>query len=71
MQSFHQYMMRYRGAKSNTEARQLADWIFYDHDFPKHSHNYDEISRYLEWNIPFTNAITVYDNLWQDYLENR
>lgn len=71
MQSFHQYIMRYRGLKQKTDERRLADWMFHEHDFPKHSHSYDEISRYLEWNIPFTNAVNVFDQLWEDYLETQ
>ncbi|MDC3415320.1 YozE family protein [Aquibacillus salsiterrae] len=71
MQSFYHYMMRYRGAKVATDESRLAEWIFHDHDFPKHSTSYDEVSRYLEWNIPFTEAIGVFDRLWDDYIANR
>ncbi|WP_186577747.1 YozE family protein [Aquibacillus kalidii] len=70
MRSFYHYVMRYRGMKKPTEESRLADWIFRDHDFPKHSTSYDEISRYLEWNIPFTEAVQVFDRLWEDYLVN-
>ncbi|WP_440895687.1 YozE family protein [Amphibacillus sp. Q70] len=71
MTSFYKYMMRYRGAKKTTDERKLADWMYYDHEFPKHSQSYDEISQYLEWNIPFNDAIYLFDQLWQDYLEVR
>lgn len=64
-------MMRYRGAKKTMEERKLADWIYEDHEFPKHSQSYDEISQYLEWNIPFNNAINLFDELWQEYLDFR
>ncbi|WP_226034747.1 YozE family protein [Aquibacillus saliphilus] len=70
MRSFYHYMMRYRGAKQPTGESRLADWMFSDHDFPKHSFSYDEVSRYLEWNIPFTEAVQVFDRLWEDYLAN-
>ncbi len=60
-------MMKYRGMKKNALERQLADWIFQDHDFPKHSTSHDEISRYLEWNIPFSSALQVFDELWEVY----
>lgn len=69
MRSFHQYMMRYRGLKKASDVRTLADWMFREHDFPKYSCSYDEISRYLEWNIPFTNALIVFDQLWEEYVE--
>jgi uncharacterized protein YozE (UPF0346 family) len=60
-------MMKYRGMNKNAEERKLADWIFNDHDFPKTSTSYDEVSRYLEWNIPFTNASQIFDRLWDVY----
>ncbi|WP_117169404.1 YozE family protein [Paraliobacillus sediminis] len=69
MRSFYQYMMRYRGAKKVTNESRLAEWMFRDHDFPKHSESYDEVSRYLEWNIPFKEAVQVFDHLWDDYQE--
>ncbi|PXW91767.1 uncharacterized protein YozE (UPF0346 family) [Streptohalobacillus salinus] len=71
VQAFYPYMMRYRGLKQKSDERELADWMFQDHDFPKTSSDYDEISRYLEWNIPFNRAIVTFDELWSDYLEQR
>lgn len=70
MHSFYQYMMRYRGIKQITKESKLADWMFRDHSFPKHSNSYHEISSYLEWNIPFTNALQVFDELWEQYQED-
>lgn len=72
MKPFYQYMMRYRGAKRSSEksARDLAEWMFQDHDFPMYSCSYDEISRYLEWNIPFPGALSLFDQLWDEYLES-
>ncbi|MFP3361803.1 YozE family protein, partial [Planococcus sp. SIMBA_143] len=46
---------------------QLADWAFYDHNFPRHSTDYDELSSYLEWNSPFATALVTFDALWDDY----
>lgn len=70
MRSFYHYMMRYRGDKIQTDQRRLADWMFEDHDFPKQARSYDEVSSYLEWNIPFTEASRVFDELWEEYLNN-
>ncbi|MGP4107139.1 YozE family protein [Virgibacillus sp. L01] len=67
MRSFYHYMMTHRGKKIADDESRLADWIFYDHDFPKHSIDYDEISNYLEWNSPFANALSVFDQLWDIY----
>ncbi|WP_106497458.1 YozE family protein [Lentibacillus sp. Marseille-P4043] len=67
MRSFYHYIMTFRGVKQPEAKSRLADWIFYDHDFPKHSTNYAEISNYLEWNSPFTNALQVFDEVWDLY----
>jgi uncharacterized protein YozE (UPF0346 family) len=62
--------MTYRGKlKPNDESR-LAEWAYKTFDFPKHSSNYDEISKYLETNSPFPGALTVFDELWEVYKEN-
>ncbi|GGJ85274.1 UPF0346 protein [Lentibacillus kapialis] len=70
MRSFYHYALTYRGQKMPDDKSRLADWIFYDHDFPKQSADYDSISSYLEWNSPFANALTVFDELWEAYKMN-
>ncbi|RCW64967.1 uncharacterized protein YozE (UPF0346 family) [Saliterribacillus persicus] len=70
MKTFYQYMMRYRGAKNTDKAYSLAEWMFYDHDFPKQSTDYDELSRYLEWTAPFPEALQTFDRLWDEYKIN-
>lgn len=60
-------MMTFRGKVHPDEESQLADWMFKDHNFPKQSTSYDEISRYLEWNIPFQHALRTFDDLWNRY----
>ncbi|MBT2218549.1 YozE family protein [Virgibacillus dakarensis] len=67
MRSFYHYMMTYRGKKQPDNRSRLADWMFYDHDFPKHAIDYGEISSYLEWNSPFPNALMVFDEVWDLY----
>ncbi|WP_047985261.1 YozE family protein [Ornithinibacillus californiensis] len=68
MRSFYHFMMSYRGKKKPDEESKLADWMFEDHNFPKHSDSYDVISEYLEWNSPFTGSLSVFDSLWETYL---
>jgi uncharacterized protein YozE (UPF0346 family) len=63
-------MMRYRGSKLHDDESKLAEWMFEDHHFPKQAISYDELSSYLEWNVPFTNALQVFDSLWDDYQSN-
>ncbi|UJL48247.1 YozE family protein [Virgibacillus sp. NKC19-16] len=67
MRSFYQFLMTFRGKKPPDDQSRLADWVFFDHDFPKHSSDYDEISNYLEWNSPFPAALAVFDELWDKY----
>ncbi|WP_373896254.1 YozE family protein [Virgibacillus natechei] len=67
MKSFYQFLMTFRGKKQSDDQSHLADWAFFDHDFPKHSKDYDEISSYLEWNSPFPSALIVFDELWDNY----
>ncbi|MFD1849481.1 YozE family protein [Oceanobacillus bengalensis] len=68
MRPFYQFLMTYRGKKKPDDESRLADWAFHDHNFPKHTMDYDEISNYLEWNSPFTNALNVFDELWSVYI---
>lgn len=71
MLTFYQFLMTYRGQKVPNDESKLADWCFYDHDFPKYSIDYDEISNYLEWNSPFPHALRTFDKLWDEYLLKR
>ncbi|MFC0523237.1 YozE family protein [Pontibacillus salicampi] len=67
MKSFYHYMMTFRGKENPDEESNLADWIFYDHSFPKQSKSYEEISRYLEGNAPFASALRTFDDIWDKY----
>lgn len=71
MQSFYQFAITFRFRKVPNDQSRLADWMFKDHDFPKHSTDYDEISNYLEWTSPFPNALTAFDELFDLYLIER
>ncbi|ELK44227.1 YozE family protein [Halobacillus sp. ACCC02827] len=68
MRSFYHYMMRYRGNLVLNEEKQLAEWMFKDHSFPRQAKTYDEISRYLEWNAPFPSALSAFDRLYEQYM---
>ncbi|MGM8216395.1 YozE family protein [Bacillaceae bacterium W0354] len=69
MKTFYQYSMMYRGVqKKDDEKRKLADWMFKDHNFPKYSDDYDELSRYLEYHSPFPEATKTFDELWDEYV---
>lgn len=64
-------MMTYRGKRKPDHQSKLADHIFNDHNFPKYSTDYDEISNYLEWTSPFPDALVLFDELWEVYLIKR
>ncbi|GAB3805105.1 YozE family protein [Virgibacillus kimchii] len=70
MRSFYHFLMTYRGKLKPDEFSRLADWAYTSFDFPKHSADYDEISRYLETESPFPGALTVFDELWEIYTEH-
>ncbi|MBU5466642.1 YozE family protein [Virgibacillus sp. MSJ-26] len=65
--SFYHFVMAYRGKTIPDDKSKLADWIFNDHGFPKQATSYHEISDYLEMNSPFSNALTVFDDLFEAY----
>ena len=67
MRPFYHYLMTYREKNQPDDQSRLADWVFYEPDFPKQSTDYGEISSYLEWNSPFPNALMVFDKLWEKY----
>lgn len=59
--------MTYRGKRKPDNESKLADHIFHDHDFPKQSTDYDQVSEYLEWTSPFPEALVLFDELWGIY----
>ncbi|SDI99165.1 YozE family protein [Salimicrobium halophilum] len=67
--SFYHYMMRYRGDLRQGEEKELADWMFREHSFPKQATTYDEISDYLEFHSPFPGSLATFDTLYEHYLE--
>ncbi|MUK87322.1 YozE family protein [Ornithinibacillus sp. L9] len=70
MRSFYHFAMAFRGTKKPDDQSRLADWMFHEHNFPKHSTSYDEVSSYLELYSPFPNAISIFDQLWEIYQMN-
>lgn len=66
--SFYHYILTCRGSKNILED-QLADAIAKDIQFPKHSENYHELSSYLEMNGDYLKDMTVFDMIWEKYVE--
>ncbi|MGO2083571.1 YozE family protein [Vagococcus sp.] len=68
--SFYHYVQIFRDTKLRTEETKLAEAIFEDLQFPKQSEDYEEVSNYLETNTYYISDMTLFDELWETYLEN-
>ncbi|EHI70237.1 YozE family protein [Streptococcus ictaluri] len=66
--SFYTWLMTQRHAKSNPPSAILADLAFDDTTFPKHSSDFETISRYLEDEARFSFNLGDFDRIWEDYL---
>lgn len=60
--------MTQRHSKSHASAALLADLVFQESEFPKHTSDFDEISRYLEEKAGFSFNLSEFDQIWEDYL---
>ena len=52
--SFYTWLMTERNPKSNAPKAILADLAFHESAFPKHTDDFDEVSRYLEEHASFS-----------------
>lgn len=66
--SFYTWLMTQRNPKSDQPVAILADLAFDDTTFPKHSDDFDVISRYLEDEASFAFNLSHFDHIWEDYL---
>ncbi len=68
--SFYHYLMTLRGGKQTDAISVFATDAGKDIQFPKHSTSYEEISDYLELNVDYLPSMDIFDEVWQNYLEN-
>jgi uncharacterized protein YozE (UPF0346 family) len=68
--SFYHFLMKYRHPAPKDEAAQFANHAYEDHSFPKLSHDYHEISLYLEMNGHYLPSMSIFDSLWEIYLDS-
>ncbi|MFC3928416.1 YozE family protein [Streptococcus caprae] len=68
--SFYEWLMNQRNSKSNAPVAILADLVFEESDFPKHTDDFDKVSRFLETDASFAFSMGDFDQIWQDYLEH-
>lgn len=66
--SFYSWFMTQRNPKSNEPLAILADLVFDDTTFPKHTNDFETISRYLEDQAGFSFNLGEFDHIWEDYL---
>lgn len=66
--SFYSWLMTQRNPKSHAPVALLADLVFEESSFPKHSTNFDEVSRFLEEEASFSFNLSEFDKIWEAYL---
>lgn len=60
--------MAQRNSKSNEPVAILADLVFEDTTFPKHTDDFEMVSRYLEDEANFSFNLGEFDSIWEEYL---
>ena len=65
--SFYSWLMTERNPKSNEPKAILADLAFQDTAFPKHTDDFDEVSRFLEEHASFPFNLGDFDAIWEEY----
>lgn len=68
--SFYSWLMTQRHSTVNQSLSLLADLAFEDIAFPKHTTDFDIISRYLEDDAAFYFSLKEFDSIWEIYLEH-
>ncbi|MBY5033748.1 YozE family protein [Streptococcus gallolyticus] len=66
--SFYSWLITQRNPKSNEPLAILADHAFDDTTFPKHTDDFDTVSRYLEDQASFAFNLGHFDQIWEEYL---
>ena len=68
--SFYTFLMKYRAQKEVDDSTKLANLVYEDSTFPKQSSDFDEISSYLETHANFAFNLSLFDEIWEQYLAN-
>lgn len=66
--SFFQWLMTQRNPVTSDEVENFANAAFYDSQFPKHTDDFDFVSRYLEENATYLHSMSIFDQAWSQYL---
>lgn len=68
-QSFYLYVLKYRGGQKADKKTIFAESMFQQHDFPKTETSFDVLSKYIEELAQEEMSATVFDELWEIYME--
>ena len=68
--SFYTWLMTERNPKSNAPKALLADLAFHESAFPKHTDDFDEVSRYLEEHASFSFNLGDFDAILMRFGKN-
>jgi uncharacterized protein YozE (UPF0346 family) len=61
--------MTQRGPNETKSEQYLANEVGHDIMFPKQSDDYHEISTYLEMSVNYVPSMSLFDEVWEQYLE--
>jgi uncharacterized protein YozE (UPF0346 family) len=65
--SFYHFLLKYRHPQPKDKISQFANDAYLDHDFPKTSTDYEDITLYLELNGHYLDSMSVFDEAWNLY----
>lgn len=68
--TFYNFLMKYRAPVERDDVTRLANLAFGDSLFPKQAKEFEQVSSYLETEAPFYFNLTLFDEIWQTYLES-
>ncbi|QUG41584.1 YozE family protein [Psychrobacillus sp. INOP01] len=69
-QSFYLFALKFRGGQKEDEKSKFANSMFDHHDFPKAETSFDIISLYIEELADPNMPATVFDKIWEYYIED-
>jgi len=69
-QSFYLFTLKFRGGQKEDVKSNFANAMFDQHDFPKAETSFDKISLYIEELADPHMPATVFDEIWELYIED-
>ncbi|MDO4432279.1 MAG: YozE family protein [Aerococcaceae bacterium] len=69
--SFYNYIRRFVDFHAKDPMSRLANAVHQDGTFPKHSDDFDEISRHMESIGHYSTLLSIFDDAWQKYMYSK